>query len=483
MTRLLFALILSISSLSLFSQNITWTNLNSFPSDKFKSFTIHKSGDDSFLAINRLGEIRFHVSKYNLHTGETIISNSIKLKFDKKRYDYISTIELNHNSYFLLSRKKKVYAAKIDPNSLTVSNPQFLFEQGYWWTLKYSISPDQKTILLYLSNEKIRLYTFDSNFEPLWQNEFVVKAPKSSDTRKLEVDNRSNVFFVTQSWSEDDIVHYLTMSGTKYQKLKIAKTKLVIDKQHLIWSPEPGVINFWGFYGNKKAKDRISGYFFQQFDFNNVASTRPQLFPLAESYKALSPRIEKRVLKKQNRYNGLFHAPKMSYLLTDDSTHYSIIIMEHNSMGFGMWGEQGMNNNYYSGAIECVLINESGQIVWNKVINKRQSTVDNPGRLSYCVVYSNKKIYILFNDREENLNNRKLQQNVSNYRLMKMSKHATAFTLTAIDYNGNLTEKIIPTKRGVKIYPNYSGNLTNSKGILIGRDNYKYKLGIITFDD
>ena len=512
MMRLLFSLLFFTYSIILSAQKISWVPYKHKQGILEDKITIIKTDDDYFLVIDGY-TANLKISKHDKKTGESILSKKLNLRIDKKRYRYHSVLRMKDAAYLIVFRKKSMYYLDINPSTLSLSKPHLLFTSKISKWVKYNKSIDNKAVVFYniqeatMRHNKIELFTFDQNLKPLWQKNITTDlAGLNTNTRNIDIDNLGNVFFVSHDTDANTkfqrlnvpvnlqiTVHYITDSGSNHQTLPITMVKANIALNHILWTSEPGIINFWGFYSNAKyrylpfTKDMVSGYFFQQLDFNTSTTHPPKIYPVLESMQQISPKINEILLKKKKRNKNIYFPPSSFHLLLDPLSHDAIITMEHNSNSHlwdVTWNDPRL---FYSDIIECVRINHSGDLLWEQIINKKQRSETNMN-LSHSFFYSNKKLYILFNDLKENPLNRKLKKDITAYNSKLRHNHlkilknkSTIITLTTIDFDGHLTEQVIPSKPPIYLLTKFSERLGNTKGVLLAKVKHEYKLGIFSY--
>lgn len=357
--------------------------------------------------------------------------------------------------------------------------------------IRYNFSKDKSKVILYnyfdLDKQKyISISCFDNNFEKLWSKDINLKLhDRDIEVKNTVISDKGNVYINYEKTTKKGIFggtldyenHILQISdnGEKLKNIdldfdkNIHVTKLYIDNNEYTHT-----LNAMGFYSNNKSRATLNGIVNVVIDENTLDLETKNVTKFTEQeYSYFYGK--KRAAARSEKDAGLGNSLTLigQYAMSDGGTIYlseDFQIVEYND------GKR-TTYRYYYGNILIIKTNPDGEIEWTKSINRSQGPF-NVNMLQYLGSYSfvlDDKIYLMYNDDENNIES---QENSGNTKRTKNIKKAMA-VLKIIDTDGNIkSDKILDGKEEDVIFnTSYSLKLNEQQLLLFANKKKLTKVG------
>ncbi len=371
--------------------------------------------------------------------NKNLLKKDYKVKFDKKTYP-IFMLMLNKELHLISTTKDKerqktfFIDQTINKKSFNVSKQQsklieidFKNDKKYILSdIKHYFSPDSTKLLIkYVFSGKgkekfyLGLHVFDTNLNKLWGKK--IQMPVVKRYFKLldfKVDNDGKVFVLGKVYKnnrKNDYYRkkknfYLTVlaynNGSKMKEYKINGHQNLFDAKLKIGNDSNLIIS--GLYSKDKSLG-ADGYFFMKIDTKQqkVLYNKYEKFNLDLLTEGMDEKEKKKTLKliKKDKFKGLEHQIIKNVVAKPDGG--VIIFSEYNhfeeSLNFYKYGTFDKNGtkelSFSYGNILILNLDEKGNIIWHKTINKFQyaENLYINEAMSFMVIDRKDKIYIIYN--------------------------------------------------------------------------------------
>lgn len=396
-----------------------WDSLqNSLSYNNYKIET-DKKGVLSGISIN---QNKLHVLEYVQNKREKTIDCFVHISLDNRN-------EFERKKIFSVDVKRFpgfIYSAlndKIDNNYQ--GNMEFSPNSEY---IVFHIDSDTK------DDEKHKLHVLNSKLETVWEKEFThTEKDKLFDIENVKIDNNGEVYILGKVFHNKRKNEIKDNINYHFEVFKVTKDKT----ESTLLNLENNLVNTInlklnedqvyciGLFSEKNdlnlidiiiGKDIITGKYEDKYKITGTAFF---------SIDKLSMKIIKSNFQKlssefiENKYDTKGYKGTGQYLIKNieplKDSGYIIIAEEffiESSMHYGMAGMGATSSvSYNFNDIVTIRLNEFGDLIWAKNINKHQLGYSNNDKLVSCSAFvNNDKTYMFFNERknikpiENNLN-------------------------------------------------------------------------------
>ena len=384
---------------------------------------------------------KIYLERYNEHMN-LVRSKELVLKYKRKHLDYEDFIKVGGGLYLLSSfnnqakKKNYLFAQKVNKKSLTVSaslikigeiDTRNIQNEGFF---DHHISRDSSKILIYNAlpykkgmPERFALHVYDDQFNELWSKDIALPYDdKHFSVEEYQIDNDGNVYILGVNYKPEYFFTILEYSkdGDDVQEYPIKpKEKLITDLTFRV--DDDGNLVCSGFYADYDFS-RIKGTYFFKLDTktNTVHNKSLKEF----EYGFLAGNLSAKQLEKAQRSGksrqkiGLNSFSLDKLVLRSDGGALLIaeqyFVEEHERRNYNPYYAPGYypgtypNNysrEYYYHYNDVIIVNirPNGEIEWATRIPKQQVSRNDEGFYSsYAVSIVRDKIYLIYNDTEDN---------------------------------------------------------------------------------
>jgi hypothetical protein len=422
----LLLILLSIFAVSaaVKAQSMEWSNSRKLKGNAVFTKIIGENENGIFLMRykNRFFNRSIYIEKYRSQLGFNF-SRLIPLK--KSRLIWV---ELNDEGLLLFSsefdkstKKNELRVQYFDFNLLPKTRSMVLEKaeptEGYdRGDFRVVISSNKEKILTYFTEKtaqetrRIHLQVFDKSLKSIAKRQF--ETAVSYDLYQLtdmNLDNEGNAFVLlkerpkySRKVADDFVSHKLYVwekADDKIRSYQLNDTDRHL--QQLVISIDRGnnQLNVNGFYGNESG-NRFSGIFFFRMSILNTDSF--SIFHTELGREIKTELIGEKFASEKMDLNDFNH------LKAIPMSHGGItIIAERSSMSYeediiyinGV--PQNTSRNIYNYDDVLILsMNQNGEMIWHRVINKNQSSLNDGGYYSSIAISNtNDLLHIVFNDK------------------------------------------------------------------------------------
>ena len=302
---------------------------------------------------------------------------------------------INNKFYALYTtgneKESKAWVQEINSDLVHQGEPQLLADFPVRSQIFLPKGSDQIILIAY-HEDKIQVSSFSNTFKPLWSKSFALK------TEDLVVQSvgatRDGYFYIGGYFSRkrEDADHFVIVYSTKTQQHQVnyfpkeEGIDLFNFNMTLLERNEPVI-------GCMYTKKREMGYRVYKI---NLATLKPEQFatePISDEFKKAT------VLGYKDNNFGIVGIEKMN----NGNIVFSIEaqVVQH-PMKFG---EPGRSSEiFYSSPTNVICINDSGKEQWDKLVRKFQRQGTASHLIGHYFFQHNNKVYIVYNDVNENFN-------------------------------------------------------------------------------
>jgi hypothetical protein len=317
--------------------------------------------------------------------------------------------------------------------------------------------------------EKFKYIAVDKNFNKIWENEIDFKfIDKNYSISQITIDNMANAFILLFNNSNNSYLLYsFTNNGEIIKNINLSS---IIDANCLapkLYSVDNNtfLISFVGDINNENI-DKLTMYVFdnQLYTFKkytNIPLTKDFLaleYLNIKNEKVISNKGEKSIDELAFHIDTIFFLNNNYWIIGEKR----FIYQNEYTLNDPQTGTQRTNvsDNYIAQNIYVIQLDDNGQLVWNKKINKNQYTSNK--NISLLLGYSfnviNDKLQFIFNDNVSNNNDN------YNTLLATFAGDEACVTLAVIDKIGNINRTTILTYKDINgsIIPHLSAIQLNN---------------------
>jgi hypothetical protein len=331
------------------------------------------------------------------------------------------------------SKVNNLYVQSVDLNTLKPAakttklvqinySGKLMFNAGNFST---EVSPDSNKILIYYntpdekgSPEKFGLNVYDAGMNSLWTKEITL--PYNDELFGVQdfiLDNDGNVAIVGKKYSEKGArelikgvsnVTYMLLTysdkGSNENKAELKLKNLFINKIKVQYDQDRNVFVSAGFYSKEAGSNNIAGLFFAEYDEKgNIVTLDNKDF----SPELLTLRMRERKQEKTKKKIDEGEDVEMSSYVFDYFKPIPgggmLVTAEQFYITTTVDAKGNTHTVYHYNDILAAKISEKGEIAWMAIVPKTQSGGGPFPYFSYAPAIVNDKVYLIFNDHEENL--------------------------------------------------------------------------------
>lgn len=426
-----------------------WDNKNKSLSYKNHEIQIDKKGTISSVFIN---EGKLHVLEY------------VKNKKNKSVDCFVHIASSNQANF----ERKILFSVSIN------KFPGFLDAALKYYTLdnfnkdnygNISFSPDKKKIVFNIDsyekeNEKHKILVFNNNLELMWEKEFIHPTKeKLFDLKRVKIDNNGSVFILGKVYNSrknkknDEAPNYhfeiIKITENNVNSLDLNVGDYFISTLELkIKNDQLTCIGFF----SKQNDDQLTGVSFFAIDMPtlHLLHSNFQEFPL--KFMEDKYGIEKENHKELKKYSidNIISTDTDEYLITAEE-YYTNAHYYFNGMGYRIGSTNFYVNSYSSSTVSykfydiiVLRLSNSGELIWARNINKKQSSDKYLNEaLSYSTLINDNNVYLFLNA------NKKIGELSDNREVFKsgffgnINKNNSNLYLISFDKDGHWNSSII----------------------------------------
>ena len=461
---------------------------------------------------------KIYIERYN-EKMNLVKSKELVLKYKKKHLDYEGFIKLGNQLYLLSSfnnqakKKNYLFAQKVSKKSLTVSSnlvkigeidTRNIQQEGFF---DLHISRDSSKILIYNAlpykkgmPERFALNVYDNEFNHIWSKDISLPYDdKYFSVEEYQIDNEGNVYILGLNYKPQYFYTILEYSegGETFEEFPIKpKEKLITDLTFRV--NDDGNLVCSGFYSDYYL-DKIRGTYFFTLDTKNntVQNKNLKEFDFGFLTEELSSRQIEKAKNNQKAAEkiGLSSFSLDKLILRSDggallvAEQYFVEEFRRPNYGSSFYtpGYPTTTNNYTSeyyyhyNDIIVVNIQPNGEIEWAARIPKQQVSRNDDGYYSsYALSIVRDKIYLVYNDTEENY-----QQNQRIQRTNEFTGGSKRSLIAVAEISRDGSVEIVPffKHREVDIItrPKMCKQVGKKNMIVYGEKGKSYRFGIVEF--
>lgn len=433
------------------------------------------------------------VASNNIYAAYLIKDNIIVVSTTKNKELIGSILDLNG----------KVIKGKINIDRADAKDKEF---DGF----SVELSPDESVILGYRKtkgkDKKSTGFVF-STFNPELKrlNSAKVELPYDEDNidiGKVRIDNSSNVYIVANLTIEgkrkkfDVIKSVLLHLPMDKQKPELNEVALPLEKR-LATSMSFLVLNdkivITGMYASNADAEFLEGVFYTEL-------SKGSLEVINSSYQKFKPGLQTRKAASNKFENKPGFGYKLQEIILEDSKE-KVLIFENRYETYSTDNQGNVSKNTYALDFIVVKLDAENKIEWNTMIYKNQalrvpySSVVGIGPLAistnvyryfrkfesvvgYCSIYKNGKLYLVFNDHNDNMKSKNAEEVYNN------SKKSYSAMITLDAKTGKWEKKpLFKSKESQRILaPDNSMVISENKILLFSFEKKGMPVGIFSIE-
>jgi len=426
---------------------------------------------------------------------------------DKAGLDEVAFLDGHLYAYFIYVNKKSdetdLFYQPVNNKTLMLSGtPEKIAaidyeSKGKQGEFKYNISKDKKTIAITgirhaekEENEQFHVYVFDANMERMWDKDVTLKYDSKLFVNEgVLLDNKGNIYMRARIYNEvvkekkkgEPNYYYKILSyrnnGSDYKEYSVnLKDKFITDLGCKVTDDDKLAIA--GFYSDKGTTS-IKGVCFMLVDAESQEIIKQGSKDFDASFLELFRRKD---INKKKDDPEIYEYDLDNIVVRSDggalllAEQYYVYVVTTTSRQ-GTLVTTRTDYYYHYNDIIAININPDMSIQWATKIPKRQTTVNDGGYYSsYSYAVKEDKIYLVFNDDPDNLNQTD-PRSIADYTSPKKS----VSTLVTINSDGKWKKDLLFSNKeeGVILRPKICEQSAADQMFLYAEKGNNYVIGKI----